>query len=46
MEGKYDGISMPVTNKRSDEEMGKLYFYQHKSAELLDNFNINDHIYF
>lgn len=44
MEGKYDAM-MP-SNKRSDEEIGKLYFYQHKSAELLENYHNNDHIYF
>jgi hypothetical protein len=36
MESKYDAM-MP-NNKRSEEEMGKLYFYQHKSAQLLENY--------
>ena len=44
MESKYDAM-MP-NNKKSDEEMGKLYFYQHKSAQLLENYQINDNIYF
>ncbi len=41
---KYEGI-MPQ-NKNSDEEIRKVYFYMHKTAQLLDNFAANDNNFF
>ena len=38
--------SITQTKERSEEEMGKIFFYPHKSYEHLENHKVNESIYF